>query len=163
MPITPLHMGPGLLIKSVFRGAFSLTVFGWSQILMDLQPLVVLITGEGRLHGITHTWLGAAVIGAVAAATGKPLASLGLRVIRLERYLPIRWPTAVATAFVGTFSHVLLDSFIYDDMTPLQPFSNASPLLDMASMDAVLAFCVIAGGVGAAAWFLVSGRRGASG
>ena len=102
------------------------------------------------------------VIGAVAAATGKPLASLGLRVIRLERYLPLRWSTAVATVFVGTFSHVLLDSFIYDDMTPLQPFSNASPLLDMASMDAVLAFCVIAGGVGAAALFLVNGRRGTS-
>ena len=116
MPVTPLHMGPGLLIKSVFRGAFSLTVFGWSQILMDLQPLVVLVTGEGRLHGITHTWLGAAVIGAVAAATGKPLASLGLRVIRLERYLPIRWPTAVATASAlrssGTITAISFEAMI---------------------------------------------------
>ena len=63
MPITPLHMGPGLLIKSVFRGAFSLTVFGWSQVLMDLQPLVVILTGRGRTHGITHTFVGAAVLG----------------------------------------------------------------------------------------------------
>ncbi len=40
MPFTPFHMGPGLLIKAVLQGAFSLMVFGWAQIVMDIQPLV---------------------------------------------------------------------------------------------------------------------------
>jgi hypothetical protein len=39
MPFTPLHMGPGIAIKAIARRRFSLMVFGWSQILMDLQPL----------------------------------------------------------------------------------------------------------------------------
>ena len=53
MPFTPLHMGPGVLVKAVFQGGFSLMVFGWAQIVMDIQPLVVLLTVRrsfARLH-----------------------------------------------------------------------------------------------------------------
>jgi hypothetical protein len=52
MPFTPIHMGPGILIKSLLQGSFSLMVFGWTQIVMDIQPLIVLISGEGHLHGL---------------------------------------------------------------------------------------------------------------
>ena len=41
MPFTPLHMGPGIAVKAVLQGSFSLMVFGWAQIVMDIQPLVV--------------------------------------------------------------------------------------------------------------------------
>lgn len=44
MPFTPIHMGPGILIKSLLQGSFSLMVFGWTQIVMDIQPLIVLIS-----------------------------------------------------------------------------------------------------------------------
>ncbi len=49
MPFTPIHMGPGILIKSILQGSFSLMVFGWAQIIMDTQPLVVMLTGEGQV------------------------------------------------------------------------------------------------------------------
>jgi hypothetical protein len=39
MPFTPLHMGPGLAVKAVMQRKFSLLVFGWSQVVIDLQPL----------------------------------------------------------------------------------------------------------------------------
>jgi len=58
MRFTPLHMGPGVLIKSMLQGSFSLMVFGWSQIVMDVQPLLVMITGDGHLHGFSHTIIG---------------------------------------------------------------------------------------------------------
>lgn len=32
MPFTPFHMGPGLLVKALLQGSFSLMVFGWTQI-----------------------------------------------------------------------------------------------------------------------------------
>lgn len=51
MPFTPFHMGPGIAIKAMLQGSFSLMVFGWAQIVMDLQPLFVMITGEGHLTG----------------------------------------------------------------------------------------------------------------
>ena len=37
-------MGPGILIKSLLQGSFSLLIFGFTQILMDLQPLFSIIT-----------------------------------------------------------------------------------------------------------------------
>jgi len=45
-------MGPGILVKSILQSSFSLMVFGWTQIVMDIQPLIVMITGEGHLHGL---------------------------------------------------------------------------------------------------------------
>ena len=63
MPFTPFHMGPGVMVKAVLRRRFSLMVFGWSQIIIDLQPLVVLLTGKRKLHGFTHTLTGALLIG----------------------------------------------------------------------------------------------------
>ena len=31
MPFTPFHMGPGIAIKVLLKGCFSLMVFGWAQ------------------------------------------------------------------------------------------------------------------------------------
>jgi len=56
VPFTPFHMGPGLLLKALLRGGFSLMVFGWAQIVIDVEPLVVLLTGGARLHGFTHSY-----------------------------------------------------------------------------------------------------------
>ena len=86
MPFTPLHMGPGLVVKACMQGAFSLMVFGWTQIVMDIQPLIVLISGEGHLHGFTHTYVGAILIALFAALTGKYLSELGLKIIGLSKF-----------------------------------------------------------------------------
>ncbi len=51
MPFTPIHMGPGILIKSILQGSFSLMVFGWTQIAMDIQPFIVLIS-VSMLHKV---------------------------------------------------------------------------------------------------------------
>lgn len=34
-------------------------MFGWTQIIMDLQPLIVVMTGIGCLQDFTHTYIGA--------------------------------------------------------------------------------------------------------
>jgi hypothetical protein len=82
MPFTPFHMGPGIVVKTALQSSFSLMVFGWSQVAIDIQPLVVLLTGKGELHGFSHTFLGATLIGLFCGFTGKHLGEFGLRVIR---------------------------------------------------------------------------------
>ena len=84
MPFTPFHMGPGILLKAILQGSFSLMVFGWTQIVMDIQPLIVLIMQEGHLHGFSHTYLGASLIAILSAVTGKYLAQIGLWLLRIE-------------------------------------------------------------------------------
>lgn len=50
MPFTPVHMGSGILVKAILKGRFSLLFFGRTQIVMDIQPLLVMISGKGHLH-----------------------------------------------------------------------------------------------------------------
>lgn len=155
MPFTPFHMGPGILVKALLQGSFSLMVFGWSQIIMDIQPLVVMITGDGHLHGFTHTYIGATLLAIFSALTGKYLSEIGLYVLGLNRQWQVRisWPVTVLSAFVGAYSHVLIDSVMHRDMAPFFPFSQASPLLGIISVSALHKVCVYSGLVGAAVYF----------
>jgi membrane-bound metal-dependent hydrolase YbcI (DUF457 family) len=146
-------MGPGIMVKAVLRGSFSLMVFGWTQIVMDIQPLIVLLTGQGHLHGFTHTYLGATLIGAFSAVTGKYFSEWGLRVVRLDSHTPISWPIAVVSALIGSYSHVVLDSIMHADMEPLFPFSRTNELLGLISVSALHAFCVYSGILGGLLYF----------
>ncbi|WP_087016443.1 hypothetical protein [Thaumasiovibrio subtropicus] len=150
MPFTPFHMGAGVVMKSAAGRHFSLTLFGWSQIVIDVQPLVVLLSGGGHLHGWSHTLLGAIGLAIVAAVTGKPLCHLGFLIIRRRHYLPITWTCAFVTAFLGTISHVLFDALIHSDMYLFAPFSTSQPLLGLLSWDDVNRMCIGLGILGVA-------------
>jgi hypothetical protein len=158
MPFTPLHMGPGLLLKAFLPTSFSLMVFGWAQIVMDLQPLVAMLTGQGELHGFTHTWVGAGLLAVVAALSGKYLGELGLYLIGLRSQLPIRWRAAWLGAVIGTASHVLLDSLVHADIQPLAPFSPANGLYGLLSWEAMEWFCLASGALGGIL-YLAAARR----
>lgn len=126
MPFTPIHMGPGILIKSLLQGSFSLMVFGWSQIIMDIQPLIVLLTGDGHLHGFSHTYIGASLLAIVSALSGKYLSEFGLSLLRVSKKanpIKIAWWVVFISAFIGTFSHVLLDSIMHADVEPFYPIT----------------------------------------
>jgi hypothetical protein len=77
-------MGPGILIKSLLQGGFSLIVFGWTQIVIDIQPLIVLLSGEDHLHGYTHAYVGVILIAIFAGLTGKYLSEFGLKIQKIK-------------------------------------------------------------------------------
>jgi len=149
-------MGPGLLIKALLQGSFSLMVFGWAQIIMDIQPLVVLLSGEGHLHGFSHTFIGATLIGVVSALTGKHAGEFGLRRIRKNCYLPISWPVTIVSAFIGSYSHVLLDSVMHTDVEPFAPLTLDNPFIGFISIEALHQFCMISGLLGIGLYFALS-------
>lgn len=159
MPFTPLHMGPGLAVKAVMQRKFSLLVFGWSQIVIDLQPLVAMTTGRGDLHGFSHTLLGATLIGLLCGLSGKPLGEWGLRVLREPRHLPIAWGASFGSAFIGSYSHVLVDSVMHVDVLPFSPFNQASPLHAIISIDTLHLLCLATAVVGGLAWYLADRAR----
>ncbi len=167
MPFTPFHMGPGIFIKAFLHGGFSLMVFGWAQIIMDIQPLIFLTTGEGSLHGFSHTYLGASLFAVIAALSGKYLSELGfivLGVVRIGKPLRIAWWVAVASAFIGTFSHVILDSIMHGDVVPFYPFSTANGLLRIISIRQLHRLCLYSGLVGSGIYcvtqFLIAKKHG---
>ena len=148
MPFTPYHMGPGLLIKAGLGRHFSLVVFGWSQILTDLQPLAVILTGKGHVHGFSHTFLGATLIALLSVPSGKYLGDFGICVLQLDNFVPIRWMPALLGAFIGTYSHVLLDGLMHPDLSPFAPFSAERPWLGRIGIPEIHLLCVLSGLVG---------------
>lgn len=149
-------MGPAATFKLLGINFFSFTLFGYSQILMDLEPLVRLLRGDDIIHGHSHTYIGAIVIGAFAIGTGKPLCEYCLviwnRMFKLRfLYVPtsISWTVAVFSAYIGTISHVLLDSIIHFDMKPWNPFSDTNGLLHVISAGQLHSWCLVLGGLGA--------------
>lgn len=158
MPFTPIHMGPGLLIKSLLHGSFSLMVFGWSQIVMDIQPLIVMLTGEGHLHGFSHTYFGATLLAVFSSITGKYLSEIGLLLIGISKKsnpIKISWVVAFISACIGTVSHVLLDNIMHSDVQPFYPFSLSGGIYGLMSIDNVHKVCLYSGLIGTAIYFAV--------
>lgn len=161
MPFTPFHMGPGMLVKAGLQGSFSLLVFGWTQILIDLQPLVAILSGRGHVHGFTHTCLGATLIGLVGGATGKYAAQVALATVFEKRSteLAIPWRVALASGLVGSYSHVLLDGIMHRDLQPFAPWSEENPLLGLLSVGVLHEVCMVCGVVGVAIYWLRTRKK----
>lgn len=158
MPFTPFHMGPGAALKALLGPCFSLIVFGFTQIAVDLEPLIRLLRNDPILHGHSHTYLGAGIIAVLCFVLGWPLCRYcvdiwnRLNEAQNQRWLQIPTPigatSAALGAFLGAGSHVLLDSLMHTDMRPWWPWSNQNTLLYYLSTGALHYFCVISGVVG---------------
>jgi hypothetical protein len=163
MPFTPFHLGPGALFKGAGATRFSFMVFGGSQVLMDIEPLIRIAQRAEVLHGVTHTVAGALAIGLAAGATGKPISEAVLKWLGLLR-VPITWTVSFMTGLIGTYSHILLDGIMHADMNPLWPFADGNPLLGLLDVGLLHVVCAICGVVGSIAiavrWSMRNDRNG---
>src|SRR5882724_5683998 len=131
MPFTPFHMGAACAVKAIAGESFSLLVFGFAQVAMDIEPLYHLLRGEGLFHGFSHTLLGATLIAIGTILMGRPLCQVLLKawtpdpadpfLIWLRGKSAISWKATILAATVGTYSHVLLDSLVSGDVYPFAP------------------------------------------
>ena len=169
MPFTPLHMGPGLAFKAVGGRHFSVLVFGIAQVIIDIEPLIGMVTGAEVLHGWTHSYFGATFLGLLSMLLAPPLcrpilarwnSELGHHRLGWLGSPPEIGLLPVATgAFVGTYSHVVLDSIMHVDMKPFFPWSAANDLHGFISISVLHSVCVVAGFIGVAAWLVTGLRR----
>lgn len=154
MPFTPFHLGPGAAFKAVGGKHFSFMVFGGTQVLMDIEPLVGIVQGWPILHSVTHTILGALVIGLIAAAIGRPISEFVLRLLRIPHH-PITWSVSFLSGLAGTYSHIGLDAVMHRDMEPLWPLAAGNPLLGVMSVEGLHVLCLAAGLLGL---LIIAGR-----
>jgi hypothetical protein len=160
MPITPFHFGPGILIKSVCRKRFSLTVFILVQIIIDSEVAWNAFLGHDRLHTFFHSYLGSsAVIGIVLAFI------LFLRFFVKKKFIQEKWlrnsymtsaqvsfGTAFISAAIGAWSHVFLDSIMHMDMIPWYPIGSQNFMLHKISLFSLHLGCVLSALVGMGIW-----------
>jgi hypothetical protein len=149
MPVTPFHLGPGAVFKAIGGRRFSFMVFGGAQVLMDIEPLVGILRGSVVLHGPSHTLAGALGIGTLAGLVGRPISAWVLRRLAIPHY-PFTWTASFLGAYVGTFSHIVLDALMHPDMRPWWPLSNGNGLLGAIDVGWLHAGCALAAVLGAA-------------
>ena len=165
MPITPFHLGPGLLIKSILQGYFCLIIFAWAQILIDIQPILVILTGKGQLHGFSHTYIGATLIAIIAAYTGKWIYHWLVCFIENDFTIyqkklfnvseKLTTIICISSAFIGTFSHVLLDSIMHSDIQPFYPLGIENQVLLIMTVETLHKFCIYTGLAGTVIFFCI--------
>ena len=149
MPITPFHLGPGAVFKAIGGRHFSFMVFGGSQVLMDLEPLYGVMMGWLELHGYSHTLAGAVATGTMAGLIGKPISEAVLDWLKVPRY-PLSWRASFTAAYLGTFSHLVLDGIMHGDMRPWWPLSDRNGLLSFLTIPELHMYCALSGVVGGA-------------
>lgn len=156
MPITPFHLGPGALVAVASRSSVSFLAFAAANVLIDVESLYNMVTGQPRIHTFFHTYIGSTIAAALTVVAFLPCRWLALK---LPDWPILSWRrlgiAAVACgSLVGAWSHVLLDSVMHSDITPLAPYSKANPLYHLVSLQVLRLGCVVAGALGVV-WYLL--------
>ena len=145
MPVTPFHVGPGVLLKAVAPRRVSLTAFAAANVAIDVESVANLLLGRYPVHATLHTFLAATLVGlAVGAAVG-----WAGRVRRSASH-ELRMGPALVGGLLGGASHPLLDGIMHADIRPFLPVSEANPLYRLIGLDALLGLCLAAGVLGVA-------------
>lgn len=157
MPITPFHLGPGLLFSGLSRH-ISLSAFIIANCLIDLEPtLAYLMTGD-PVHRFMHTYFGANFAALLTAQFARRPVEQWLRYwnSRLSpaqaNWMGCQEAIPVSTfwigAFVGAWSHVWIDAFMHADVEPWWPFQPGNLVQGAIDISELHALCLIAGLIG---------------
>lgn len=163
MPATPFHLAFGAGIKALCFSSFSFSIFCYVQILIDLESLYNLLFGKYPIHGFLHTYLGSSLVAIFCGLSGVKFRALLKKVlsfIKLEHLLEVEvnLKVSMVSAFLGSLSHIVLDSIMHKDMSPLYPLSDSNILLSLLSLANLHLLCMLPG-IGAYIWFEARRKR----
>jgi len=158
MPFTPLHLGPALFFGMVLLRYIDLPTFLVANVIVDVEPLVILTLGLHRtdslglpLHGLLHTFLGGTFVALLLALVMRRMRGYLEPLMRLVGLEQVSSPRSVyAAALSGVYMHILLDSLLYVDIRPFYPSSYNPFLGGMAAAFGVWWFCTVTGLIGVA-------------
>ena len=149
MPFTPYHFGPAVLIGVLLFPFIDFTTIVVASVILDLEPLAVIFLDLPLpLHAFFHTYLGATIVAIVLSICIYPfrkylneiVSFFGLRQESSFRHI-------VPASLIGTYSHVLLDSFLYVEMNPFFPLIG-NPFVGILYGGFVYNLCLVLGVIG---------------
>jgi len=152
MPITPFHFGPGAAIHAIAPKHVSFLAFCSANVLIDIEPLYYMVTGQYPLHRFFHTYIGATIIMVATALIFFFVLKLASRVRlpNLFQWQSLKPLPILLGAAAGSYSHIVLDSVMHADIVPLSPFSEVNVLYQLVSLGELHLFCVFAAVLGLA-------------
>lgn len=155
MPFTPYHFGPAFLLGILLFPFIDLTTIMIASVVIDLEPLAVIFLNLPLpLHGFFHSYLGASIAALVLSVFVYPFRKYLNKIVSLfGLHQSSSFRHIIAGSLIGTYSHVLLDSFLYTEMNPFFPVLG-NPFTGFFLDGTVYTFCVIAGLVSFFAYIL---------
>ncbi|MDY0388519.1 MAG: metal-dependent hydrolase [Methanolobus sp.] len=143
MPFTPFHLGPAFLIGEIFEKKVNLLSILLGSIIIDIRASYCLFAGCRPLHGPLHTFLSATVIAFLLAwLLFSQRNSLQKITDKLKIEQTYSFMSLMTGAVIATWSHVLLDSFLYTDIQPLWPLT-VNPFLGLLNSGAIYVMCLL--------------------
>lgn len=166
MPLTPFHLGPGLLIGLLLLSFLDFPTFLIASVIVDVEPILVLTLGlDYPLHGFFHSFLGgtfvAFLLTVVMSRVRESLSPL-LSFFKLEQRSTFK--TILLASLSGTYLHILLDSRVHTDIRPFYPLES-NPFLSRGALTGLqvhlLCFwCIIGAAIIYAVRLYLMWRRG---
>ena len=155
MPFTPYHLGPALLLGALLFPFVDLATIMMASIVLDLEPLAVIFLNLPLpLHGFFHSYLGASIAATTLSVSVYPFRSYLNKIVSLfGLYQSSSFHHIFTASIIGTYSHVLLDSFLYVEMNPFFPLIG-NPFFGVFLSSNVYIFCIILGLFGFFAYVL---------
>jgi len=125
MPLTPFHLGPGLFLGSLTLRFFNLWAILLGSIVMDIEPLVLLIIK--KCYQCPHHWFFHSILGAIFGSL--ILAAILWRFREKLDKISLKYKIRQSFSFLVLFSsslvawliHVFFDSLTHFDVFLLWP------------------------------------------
>ncbi|MFX0124378.1 MAG: hypothetical protein ACFFAE_12120 [Candidatus Hodarchaeota archaeon] len=151
MPFTPFHWGISIFIQGLLIFLDPVALFVGS-IIPDIEGITAwfILPGMGLpLHGPLHSFTGALFLGLLTGITSWASFRyvLPYLVEQFQLNLPFSLPEyslrcSLLSAFLGTFSHILLDAPLYSEMDLIYPLGFGNPLYDIVPGSLIYSTCI---------------------
>lgn len=134
MPLTPNHLGPGILFGIVFLSFLDLPTFLIASVIVDIEPILVLYLHlDAPLHGFFHSFLGGTIIGLILTGIMTLLRKLFTPVMSFFKLEQERsFIKILMASLLGIYIHILFDALMHTDIKPFYPL-NFNPFLGYSS------------------------------
>lgn len=160
MPYTPFHFGPGLFLGVVLFPYIDFSTVMVASVILDIEPVTILILQlPFQFHGFFHTYLGATIVACILSAAIYPFRRYLNKIVSLfGLHQDSSFRHIFPASIIGTYSHVMLDSFLYGEMNPFYPIIG-NPFLGILPITVVYGCCIFLGllGIGIFALRLLHG------
>jgi len=155
MPFTFYHLGPASGLGLIFFKIFDFPVLIISTIILDFEPLYVIIFNlHYPYHRFFHTLFGGSIVAIILALI---LYFLKDEIQKIMNFFKLNQESSFKkilwTSFFGIYSHIFLDSLIHKDVKPFYPFLKTNPFLNLISNEQLYIFCISLFFIGVLAYF----------
>lgn len=131
MPLTPFHLGPGLLLGVLTLKFFNLWAILLGSAIMDIEPIVLLIINP--CYSCPHHWFFHSILGAIfgslilTAILWRFREKLDKISLKYKIQQPFSFKILFSSSLIAWLIHIFSDSLIHFDVFPFWP-SHFNPI-----------------------------------